>query len=145
MAPAVREASADEAPAKLERIEVRPGVILKLTAEEAKAEFDRQAAEEATRQSYQRTVAGVSGTDAAETAGPLLTVLSKAELKSLAVARELSDRGTKDELAARIAGIEPEAEEPDESEGVEATSGSGEAGTGEASGSGEGSDAAATL
>lgn len=102
--PAVENATADE-PVKLERVEVRPGVVLKLSPKDAQAYADRMAAEAADRAAYQALVAGGSAEQQPATnAEPSLMVLTKAELAMIAEGRGLATSGSKPAIAARIAG-----------------------------------------
>lgn len=104
-----------EQPAKLERYEVEPGVVLKMTAEDYERDQERRRADEANRAAYRSLLAGTdapaaeAGTDVVP-----LTVLSKAELQELAEKRGLPTSGSKDAIAARfVAGDEAEADEPE--------------------------------
>lgn len=103
--PAVANPVAD-VPVKLERIEVEPGVVLKLSAKDADAYKARKAAEAKTAAAYAALVSGAGQPEIESPAAPAevpLTILSKAELVTLAEARGLSAKGTKAEIAARFA------------------------------------------
>jgi hypothetical protein len=116
--PAVREASPDEAPVALEKVEVSPGNFIKMSPADKAAYFTHQEAAERSRQSWQRVTAGIVDEPAAgaSDADVLVKYLSRDELAAVAARLELATSGSKARLAERIVAGDSATAETDEAD-----------------------------